>query len=147
MARSFPLTSISTVRPSPSSEMHSVAYDESLANRVRTALGNTRRVQERRMFGGLVFMVREKMCISVGKERIMCRLDPAIHNAALKHKGGRTVVMRGRPCRGYVYIDAEVARTKRQLDYWYWVHLALDQNGSSRKRAGKLDQNRPLKLG
>ena len=105
-----------------------MAYDESLANRVRAALGNTRHVQERRMFGGLVFMVRGKMCVSVGKERIMCRLDPAIHNAALKHKGCRTVVMRGRPCRGYVYIDAEVVRTKRQLDYW--VHLALDYNGS-----------------
>jgi hypothetical protein len=51
-----------------------VAYDESLANGVRAALGNTRHVQERRMFGGLVFMVRGKMCVSVGKERIMCRL-------------------------------------------------------------------------
>ena len=46
----------------------------------------------------------------------------------LKHKGCHTVVMRGRPCREYVYIDAEVATTKRQLDYW--VHLALDYNGS-----------------
>ena len=55
-----------------------MAYDESLANRVRAALGNTRRVQERRMFGGLVFMVRGKMCVSVGKEQILCRLDPAI---------------------------------------------------------------------
>jgi TfoX/Sxy family transcriptional regulator of competence genes len=78
------------------------------------------------MFGGLVFMVRGKMCVSVGKERIMCRLDPAIHDAALKHKGCRTVAMRGRPYRGYVYIDAEAVRTKRQLDYW--VRLALDYN-------------------
>lgn len=105
-----------------------MAYDESLANRVRAALGNARRVQERRMFGGLVFMVRGKMCVSVGKQRIMCRLDSAIHDAALKHKSCRTVAMRGRPCRGYVYIDAEVVRTKRQLDHW--VRLALDYNGS-----------------
>ena len=45
------------------------------------------------MFGGLVFMVRGKMCLSVGKEQIMCRLDPKIHEAALKHIGCRTVVM------------------------------------------------------
>jgi TfoX/Sxy family transcriptional regulator of competence genes len=106
--------------------MYLVAYDGGLANRVRAALGRTRFVQEKRMFGGLVFMVRGKMCVSVGKERIMCRLDPAIHDAALKHKGCRTVVMRGRPYRGYVYIDAEAVRTKRQLDYW--VRLALDYN-------------------
>jgi hypothetical protein len=46
-------------------------------------------------------MVRGKMCVSVGKERITCRLDPAIHNAALKHKAAAPVVMRGLPCRGY----------------------------------------------
>lgn len=57
----------------------------------------------------------------------MCRLDPTIHDSALGRKGCRTVVMRGRPYRGYVYIDAEAVRTKRQLDYW--VQLALDYNG------------------
>ena len=103
-----------------------MAYVEVLANRVRVALGDTRPVREKRMFGGLVFMVRGKMCVGVGKERIMCRLDPAIHDAALKHKGCRTVVMRKRPYRGYVYVDAEAVRTKRQLEYW--VRLALDYN-------------------
>jgi len=84
-------------------------------------------VQEKRMFGGLVFMVRGKMCVSVGKERIMCRIDPAIHDAALECKGCRTVIMGGRSYCGYVYIDAEVVRGKRRLDYW--VRLALDYNG------------------
>lgn len=104
-----------------------MAYDQDLVNRVRVALGNTRPVQQKQMFGGLVFMVRGKMCVSVGKERIMCRIDPAIHDTALERKGCRTVVMRGRPYRGYVYVDAEVVRAKRQLDYW--VRLALDYNG------------------
>jgi len=88
-----------------------VAYDEALANRVRAALGDTRPVKEKRMFGGLVFMVRGKMCISVGEERIMCRIDPAIHDAALECKGCRTVIMGGRSYCGYVYIDAEVGKT------------------------------------
>ena len=126
MARSSRSTSTSIARPSRSSE-HPVAYDEALANRVRAALGDTRPVQEKRMFGGLVFMVRGKMCVSVGKERIMCRIDPAIHDAALECKGCRTVIMGGRSYCGYVYIDAEVVRGKRRLDYW--VRLALDYNG------------------
>jgi TfoX/Sxy family transcriptional regulator of competence genes len=103
-----------------------VAYDEALANQVRAMLGATRSVQEKRMFGGLVFMVRGKMCVSVGEKRIMCRIDPAIHDAALRRKGCRTVIMRGHPYRGYVYIDTRIVRGNR-LDYW--VRLALDCNG------------------
>src|SRR5256885_17184128 len=114
MARSSRSTSTSIARPSRSSE-HPVAYDEALANRVRAALGDTRPVQEKRMFGGLVFMVRGKMCVSVGKERIMCRIDPAIHDAALECKGCRTVIMGGRSYCGYVYIDAEVRSEERRV--------------------------------
>lgn len=127
MARSSRLTSTSTALHSPSNGVYGMAYDENLAKRVQRALGNTRPVQQKPMFGGLVFMVRGKMCVSVGRERIMCRIDPEIHDTALERKGCRTVVMRGRPYRGYVYVDAEVVRTKRQLDYW--VRLALDYNG------------------
>ena len=103
-----------------------MAYDEFLARRVRAVLAEVRFVQEKRMFGGLVFMVRGMMCVSVGKERIMCRLDPAVHDAVLQHKGCRTVVMRGGPRRGYVYVNAEAIRTKRQLDHW--IRLALHYN-------------------
>ncbi|MBE2241053.1 MAG: hypothetical protein IAE81_24925 [Caldilineaceae bacterium] len=55
------------------------------------------------MCGSLAFMVRDKLCISVRAERIMCRIDPALHAAALEHAGCQTVVMKGRPYRGYVY--------------------------------------------
>lgn len=103
-----------------------MGYDDALANRVRLALRNVRPVQEQRMFGGLMFMVRGKVCVSVGKERLMCRIDPAIHDAVLERKGCQTVVMRGRQYRGYVHIDATVLRIKRQLDYW--LGLALEYN-------------------
>lgn len=87
------------------------------------------------MFGGITFMVRGKMCVSVGKQRIMCRIDPAIHDAALERKGCRTVVMRGRQYRGYVYVDAEAVRTKGELDYW--IRLALDYNHQARATTRK----------
>jgi TfoX/Sxy family transcriptional regulator of competence genes len=77
-------------------------YDDALANRVKAALGRGRRVEAKRMFGGLTFMVRGKMCVSVGKDRIMCRIDPAVHDAALERQGCRTVIMKRREYRGFV---------------------------------------------
>ena len=61
------------------------------------------RVEQKRMFGGTVFMVRDKMCVGVGKRRIMCRIDPTIHDAVVERKGCRTVVMRGRPYNGKMH--------------------------------------------
>src|SRR2546422_343514 len=97
-----------------------------LIGRVRAALSGRIDFQEKRMFGGVTFMVREKMCVSAGKGRIMCRIDPALHDAALKRKGARTVVMKGREYRGWVYVDEAAVKNKRDLDYW--VRLSLDYN-------------------
>jgi TfoX/Sxy family transcriptional regulator of competence genes len=102
--------------------------DDNLLSRVRAALGYVPKVEEKRMFGGTAFMVRGKMCISVGRGRIMCRIDPAFHDAALKRKGSQTVVMKGRQYRGYVYVDAESLRTKDALQYW--IDLALKYNNA-----------------
>jgi len=64
--------------------------DDTLVNRVRTALiGAGRRTEEKRMFGGIAFMVEGKMCVSVGKARIMCRIDPANRDAALERGDAR----------------------------------------------------------
>jgi len=101
-------------------------YHNALANRVKAVLGRGRRVEEKRMFGGVAFMVRGKMCVSVGQGRMMCRIDPAIHDAALQRPGCRTVVMKGRQYWGFVYVDAEALRTEGGLRYW--VGLALDYN-------------------
>lgn len=82
------------------------------------------------MFGGIAFMVRGKLCVTVGREQIMCRIDPAIHDAALERKGCRTMVMKGRQYRGYVRVDAGAVQTKRELEYW--IGLALDYNNKAR---------------
>jgi TfoX/Sxy family transcriptional regulator of competence genes len=97
-----------------------------LTDRVKAALGRISDVEQKRMFGGITFMVRGKMCVSVHPERIMCRIDPTLHDVALQREGCRTVVMKGRPYRGYVNVDAEAVRSKRDLDYW--IGLALDYN-------------------
>jgi TfoX/Sxy family transcriptional regulator of competence genes len=111
--------------------------DDTLVDRVRAALAGAPRVAEKKMFGGTAFMVRGKMCVSARPERIMCRLDPAIHDAAVERKGCRTVVMKGRQYRGYVHVDAAALKTKRDLTYW--IELALDYN----QRAKAARRKRP----
>jgi TfoX/Sxy family transcriptional regulator of competence genes len=103
--------------------------DEShLIERVRAALVGVPKVIEKRMFGGTGFMVRGNLCITARPTRIMCRIDPATHNSAIKRKGCRTVVMKGREYMGYVHIDAAALKTEKAL--LYWVSRALDFNRS-----------------
>ena len=112
-----------------------MAQDEALTKRVRDALSEISDVEEKKMFGGLMFMVNGKMCISVGKDRIMCRIDPEIHNEAVKRKGCRTVMMKGRKYTGYVHVDKEVIKTKTDFDYW--IGLALDNNKRAKQSTKK----------
>ncbi len=103
-----------------------MAYNEKLTNRVREALIDIPNVEEKKMFSGITFMVNGKMCISVGDERIMCRIDPAIHEEVIERKGCRTVKMKGREYKGYVYVSEDSIKTKKDFDYW--ISLALDFN-------------------
>jgi len=74
----------------------------------------------------IVVVAGAVVCVSAREERILCRIDPAIHDAAIRRKGCRSLVMKGREYRGYVRVDADAVRTKRELAYW--VGLALDYN-------------------
>ena len=103
-----------------------MAYNEKLADRIREALAYLPKVEEKKMFGGVAFMVNGKMCITVGKDRIMCRIDPAIHDEAIKRKGIQTVKMREREYKGYIHITEDAIKTKKDLDYW--IELAIDFN-------------------
>lgn len=107
--------------------------DETLIERVRRALVHIGGVQEKKMFGSTAFMVRGKMCVTARAERIMCRIAPALHDAAVARKGCETVVMRARPCRGYVYVRADALQSDRKLKYW--LDLALDYNASNADNA------------
>ncbi|MFL5809053.1 MAG: TfoX/Sxy family protein [Flavisolibacter sp.] len=110
-----------------------MAFNEKLTSRIRTALADLPRVEEKRMFRGVTFMVDGKMCISAGDDRIMCRIDPALHEEAIKRKGCRTVEMKGREYKGYVYVNEEDISSKKDFDYW--ISLALDFN--KRAKASK----------
>ena len=112
-----------------------MSRDQVLAQRVRAALGRLPRVAERQMFGGICFMVNGKMCITVGHGRLMCRIDPEQHEAAVARKGARTVRMKGRAYRGFVHVREDAVRTQRALHYWVGLCLAFNGRAkSSRKR-------------
>ncbi|MBI1820579.1 MAG: TfoX/Sxy family protein [Nitrospirae bacterium] len=103
-----------------------MAYNEKLTNRVREALAHLSKVEEKKMFRGVTFMVNGKMCVSVGDDEMMCRIDPALHEEAMKRKGCRTMEMKGREYKGYVLIKEEGMKNKK--DFGFWIGLALDFN-------------------
>jgi len=101
-------------------------YNEKMTARIREALTNVPKVEEKKMFRGVVFMVDGKMCITAGDDEMMCRIDPAIHEEVLKKKGVRSVIMKGRDYKGYVYVNEEGMKSKKDFDYW--IRLALEFN-------------------
>ncbi|MEZ2442930.1 TfoX/Sxy family protein [Chitinophaga sp. RCC_12] len=103
-----------------------MAYSEKLADKIRQALAQLPNVEEKKMFGRIAFMVNNKMCLTAGPGQMMCRIDPGIHEEAIKKEGCRTVVMKGREYKGFVYVNEENLKTKR--DFNYWLTLALEFN-------------------
>ena len=112
-----------------------MAYSEILAERVRDALADIPHVTEQKMFGGIAFMVNQKMCVTVGKDRIMLRVDPAVHDKLAARKGCTPMIMRGKEFKGYVRVAESELKTKRNLESW--VAYARDFNARARKSAKK----------
>ena len=103
-----------------------MAYDEILADRIRERLGNLPNVSEKRMMGGLTFMYNDKMCIGIIKDEMMCRIDPDKHDSLVEITGCRTMDFTKRPMIGYVLIDSSGMKT--QMEFEFWINLALDFN-------------------
>jgi TfoX/Sxy family transcriptional regulator of competence genes len=114
-----------------------MAYNEKLTARIREALGDLPNVEEKRMFRGVTFMINDKMCITAGDNKIMCRIDPAIHEEVVKRKGCETVEMRGREYKGYVYVSEEGIKTKKDLEYWIELVLDFNERAKSSKKKKK----------
>ncbi len=87
------------------------------------------------MFGGIAFLVNDKMCINVGNGRIMCRIDPGIYDEVIEKKDCRPIVMKGRELKGYVDVDEEHIQRKKELDYW--IGLSLDYNKIAKSSKSK----------
>jgi len=103
-----------------------MAYSQKLAERIRKAFNGIPNVEEKKMFRGIAFMLNDKMCITVGGDEMMCRIDPALHEASIKRKGCRTMKMKGREYKGWILVSEEGMKTKKDFDHW--INLALEFN-------------------
>ena len=95
-----------------------MAYDEAVAKRVRDGLGNTTGVVEKRMFGGVAFMVRGNMCCGVIGDRLMLRVGPDGYEAALSRPHAKPMDFTGRPMKGMVYVEPAGFAAARDLKSW-----------------------------
>lgn len=101
-----------------------MAYDEELADRVRDSLGGRPDVGQRKMFGGIAFMVGGHMCCGVIGEDLVVRLGPDGADAALDEPHTRPMDFSGRPMSGFVYVSPGGTTGPRSLEGW--VARALD---------------------
>ena len=101
-----------------------MAFDEAHADRIRDLLGSRSEVSERRMFGGIAFMVAGNMAVGVVHDDLMVRIDPADAERALAEPHTRPMDFTGRPAKNMVYVDAE--GTASDTDLAAWVDAGAD---------------------
>lgn len=122
-----------------------MAYDEYLADRARQILRNKQiRFEEKKMMGGLCFMVDDKMCFGLDTDkssntsRLMCRVGPDSYEDMLKREHCTPMNFTGRPMRGYVFVMEGGLETDRQLAFW--VQKCLDFNPEAKRSKKKTNK-------
>jgi TfoX/Sxy family transcriptional regulator of competence genes len=96
-----------------------VAYDHELADRIRELLGAESGLTEKKMFGGLAFLIGGNMAVAAsGQGGVLVRVDPAQSDTLVATTNARLMEMRGRTMQGWLRVDSEDLRTKRQLAKW-----------------------------
>lgn len=109
-----------------------MAYDIKLADRIREYLGQFPEfeIEEKKMFGGLAFMVNGKMCVNASGQNLMCRFDPTLTEELAEKTGFLPMVMKGKEYEGYCYV--EPTGFKDREDFGFWIKLCLDFNGRAK---------------
>ncbi len=96
-----------------------MAYDEELADRIRQLLRGESGVTEKKMFGGLAFLIEGNMAVAAsGQGGVLVRADPAQSDRLVATTNARLMEMRGRRMQGWLRVDSDDVRTKRQLERW-----------------------------
>src|SRR5439155_24178530 len=96
-----------------------MAYDENLADRIRELTAGESDLTEKKMFGGLAFLIGGNMAVAAsGQGGVLVRVDPAKSDALVATTNARLFEMRGRQMQGWLRVDPEHLRTKRQLAKW-----------------------------
>ena len=95
-----------------------MAYDETLADRIRRAVGPRADVTEKKMFGGLAFLLDGRTFCGIVKDDLMVRVGPERYKAALAEAHVRPMDFTGRPMNGYVFVGPGGSRTEKAIRKW-----------------------------
>jgi TfoX/Sxy family transcriptional regulator of competence genes len=96
-----------------------VAYDEELADRIRELVGCEPDLTEQKMFGGLAFLIGGNMAVAAsGQGGVLVRVDPAQSDTLVATTSAHPMEMRGRQMQGWLRVDTDDVRTKRELAEW-----------------------------
>jgi TfoX/Sxy family transcriptional regulator of competence genes len=102
-------------------------YSEKLAKRTREIVALTQNnVKEKKMFGGLCFMVNDKMLVGVEKDRLMVRIDPEKFDELIEKEGCSPMDFTGKIMKGFVFVNYDSLNTQKGLKYW--IDVALEYN-------------------
>jgi hypothetical protein len=101
-----------------------MAYDEGLATRVRDVIGPVREIAEKRMFGGLAFLLNGNMACGVHRDELIVRIAPDETDAALREPGVRLFDITGRPMKGWILVGEE--GVAQDADLKAWVDRGVD---------------------
>ncbi len=112
-----------------------MAYNEKLADRVREIIAVTEKnIEEKKMFGGLCFMVNDKMCVCVQQNNLMLRIAPEKFEGALEQDGCKEMEFGRRAMTGFVYVDESVLTTKKKLEAWMKLPLEYNKIAKASKK-------------
>ena len=119
-----------------------MAYDEKLADRIRRAIGPRGDVIEKKMFGGVAFLLGGKMFCGIVKDDLMVRVGPERYEAALAEPHVRPMDFTGRPMNGYVFVGPAGSRTEKAIKKWVVEGAAfvgtLDGDAAKKRKAAPL---------
>ena len=110
-----------------------MAYSEYQADRVRQRLSSINLTEEKKMMGGLIFMVNDKMCVGLdidkntGNDRLMVRVGKAKHDQLIFKKGSREMDFTGKVMRGFLFIDPDGFDNEDDLDFWIGKALQFNK--------------------
>ena len=102
-----------------------MAYDEEVAYRIRESLADQDGVTEKKMFGGLAFMVNGHMCCGLAKGELMVRVGPEQYEESLAQPHAREMDFTGRPMKGMIYVDSAGYESDEDLQTWVDRGLAF----------------------
>lgn len=116
-----------------------MAYNLELANKIREFLATKTnlRIEEKKMFRGLTFMVNNKMCVSVSNDNLMCRFDPTLHEEIAERKGFQPMIMKKQEYKGYCYVSEDGYKLKRDFEFWLYLCLTFNDKAKMTKSKKK----------